>query len=208
MILCKLLLDEEASEMGQLPGASHTKHTELDECPAHYSRIRGFGLISKLCFTFLQEGLVSKGSSLENALVSHSLESLFPSNVRQSGIQILYLLHDVRDLALVLTLNLAGLANGDVQAQLDAAHGTSAGQPAASWIVRGRETDLVLARIGRRESKSARIGTRLPYDAMIRVKCLVDGDEDVEVRIRAEGVRRRRPRVCRIVTYFEDQYKK
>lgn len=51
--LSKLLLDEECSQMRQLPCASDTENSELDKCPADNAGVCVFGLIAELSFTFL-----------------------------------------------------------------------------------------------------------------------------------------------------------
>lgn len=53
--LCELLLDEERSKVGELPGASDAEGGELDEHPADDTTVGGFGLISELGFAFLRE---------------------------------------------------------------------------------------------------------------------------------------------------------
>jgi hypothetical protein len=47
------LLDEEGSEVGELPGAGNAEGGELDKHPANYTAVGGFGLISEFGLTFL-----------------------------------------------------------------------------------------------------------------------------------------------------------
>ena len=51
--LCKLLLDEEGSQMRKLPCACDTKYSELKKRPAHNSRISSFALVSEFRLSFL-----------------------------------------------------------------------------------------------------------------------------------------------------------
>jgi hypothetical protein len=51
--LSQFLLDEEGSQMRQLPSAGHAQHDELNERPAHDLGVGGFTLVSKLGFSFL-----------------------------------------------------------------------------------------------------------------------------------------------------------
>lgn len=57
--LCKLLLDEEGPQVGQLPGARHAEHDELDQDPSDHTRVGALGLIAELGFAFLHPTLVS-----------------------------------------------------------------------------------------------------------------------------------------------------
>lgn len=64
-------------------------------------------------------------------MLSYPLEDLLPPDVRQPAIQLFDFSHDAVNLALVFTLNLARLANRNVDAQLDAAHRRAGtGEPA------------------------------------------------------------------------------
>lgn len=63
---------------------------------------------------------------------TYSLEDLFAPNIRQPAVQLLHLGDDTVDLGLILALDLARLANGHVDGQLDAAAGNAcAGEPAS-----------------------------------------------------------------------------
>jgi hypothetical protein len=53
--------------------------------------------------------------------VSYPLEDLFPSDILQPRVQVLDLLYQRLDLVLVRALNLACLANGHIQCELDGA---------------------------------------------------------------------------------------
>lgn len=49
----QLLLDEESSQMTQLPSTSHTQNTELYQSPSHYTGVGRFGLVAELSFSLL-----------------------------------------------------------------------------------------------------------------------------------------------------------
>jgi hypothetical protein len=49
----KLLLNEECSQMRQLPCAGNTKNNELNHSPTDDARVRVFGLVAELGFTLL-----------------------------------------------------------------------------------------------------------------------------------------------------------
>lgn len=57
----ELLLDEEGSQMWQLPCASDPNDDELDNDPANDPGISGFGLVSEVGFAFLRKKTFSKG---------------------------------------------------------------------------------------------------------------------------------------------------
>lgn len=102
LTLRELLLDEEISQIAQLPRTGQTQHGALNECPSHHSRIHALALISEL------------GLAL-------SLENLLPSHVLQPRVQVLDFLHYLAQLFLVRALNLRCLADGHVQLELDIA---------------------------------------------------------------------------------------
>lgn len=54
--LSELLLDEERTQMGELPGACAPQDSQLNEDPADDSAVCRLGLISELCFTLLDSG--------------------------------------------------------------------------------------------------------------------------------------------------------
>lgn len=51
--LGKLLLDEEGPQMRQLPGTGDAEHGQLDQDPAHNTRVGRLGLVAELGFAFL-----------------------------------------------------------------------------------------------------------------------------------------------------------
>lgn len=100
----------------------------------------------------------------------------------QSAVQITDALHNIFHLILVLRLNLACLANGNIQSHPDGALGI--GQPAAGCSVGvSREAKTVLTGVGGRESEAAGVALALGHDAVVVVECLVDGDEHLQVRV-------------------------
>lgn len=113
---------------------------------------------------------------------TYSLVDLLATNVMQPAVQITNALHNILHLILVLCLNLARLANGNVQSHPDGALGI--GQPAAGGGVGvSREAKTVLAGVGGRESKAAGVALALGYDAVVVVEGLVNGDEHLQVRV-------------------------
>ena len=87
---------------------------------------------------------------------THPLKHLLPSDILQPPVQILNLLHDILNLALIRTLDSARLSNGQIQGQLDAAHRMQGGEPArGSRIGCWREADLVIARVGSAECEAS-----------------------------------------------------
>lgn len=99
------------------------------------------------------------------------MKHLLPPDILQPAAQILDALDDVVNLALVGALDGAGLADGQVEGQLDAAGGVHGGEPVgAARGGRGHEADLVVARVGGREGEAARGGALLGDDAVVVVE--------------------------------------
>jgi len=118
---------------------------------------------------------------------TYPLVHLLPTNIMQPAVQITNPLHDIRHLLLVLRLDLARLANGNVQRHLDGALG--ARQPAArSGVGFSGEADAVLASIGGREREATGVILALGDNAVVIVKSLLNGDEHLEVRVDGVGV--------------------
>lgn len=87
--------------------------------------------------------------------MTYALEHLFSTDILQSPIEILDLLHDVLHFILILTFNLARLSNGNVKGYFDATCGCT-GEPATGHRVRVRgQADLVLASVSCGESEAA-----------------------------------------------------
>lgn len=111
---------------------------------------------------------------------THPLVNLLPPNIMQTTIEILHTLHNIRHLILVLGLNLACLANGHIQGDLDSTLGIR--QPPASLdIGLSQETNLVLASISSSKGEAAGVVLALGDDTVVIIEGLVDGDHDAEV---------------------------
>ena len=135
--LCELLLDEESAQIAQLPGASNTQHSQLDQRPPHHPPVHALALIPEFCFPL-------------------SLEHLLSPDILQSRVEVLNLVDNLTHLLLVAALNLTRLANSHVELELDAAYLATAEEEArCGRYVRRREAELVVAGIGRAESEFA-----------------------------------------------------
>lgn len=105
----------------------------------------------------------------------------------QAAVEITHTLHDILHFVLVLGLDLARLANGNVQGELNGA--LAAGHPARGRDVGfGQEADPVLAGVGGGEGEAAGVVFALVHDAVVVVEGLVDGDLDLEVVVDRVGV--------------------
>lgn len=103
--------------------------------------------------------------------MTYPLENLLPPNIIQPRIQVPHARGQVLHLGLVAALEGAGLANGDIQGQADAAVGLGGGQPAgAAAVGRGREAELVVAGVGGGEGELARGAAALGDDAVVVVE--------------------------------------
>lgn len=87
---------------------------------------------------------------------TYALEDLLAADVEEAGVEVADALGDVDELGLVGGLDLAG-ADGEVEGEADAAVGLEDAEPVgAAAAAAGREADLVLARVRRREGEPAR----------------------------------------------------
>lgn len=87
---------------------------------------------------------------------TYTLEDLLPPDVVQARVEVFDPLGQVVHLALVAALDLARLANGEVEVEPDAAIGIVRRQPALAAAAAGRgEADLVVARLGGVEGEAA-----------------------------------------------------
>lgn len=121
--------------------------------------------------------------------MTYPLKDLLPANILQPGIEVLDLLHDIQDLPLIRTLDGAGLADGQVEVQLDASDRLPSAQPTAGPPGGRRgEADLVVAGVGGAEGEATCARAALGYDAVVVVEGLVDGDGDADVWVGREGV--------------------
>lgn len=121
---------------------------------------------------------------------TYPLKNLLPSNILQPSIQILNLLHNILNLPLIRTLNIARLPNRKVESKFDPALVAPEPRPALGGRALRREADLVLARVGRGEGEAALARTPLRHDLVVVVEDLFDGDVDFEVRVLLVGVGR------------------
>ena len=111
--------------------------------------------------------------------LTYPLENLLPPNILQPAIQVPHLLHNILDLALIRTLDLARLADREVQLELDATSRLFIRHPdVVGRGARGREAEPVLARVCGREGEAALGGAALRDDAVVVVEDLLDGYED------------------------------
>lgn len=95
----------------------------------------------------------------------------------QARVEVLDALRDVLQLALVGALDLAGLADGHVQGQLDAAVGVRGVEPVlAAAVAARREAEPVLARLVRREGEAAGRHAALGDDAVVVVEDFLFGE--------------------------------
>lgn len=105
----------------------------------------------------------------------------------QTAVQVLHTLNDILHLILILGLDLAGLANSEVEVQLDGA--LAVREPASGrGIGVGHEADLVLACIGSGEGEAAGVAVALADDAVVIVEGLVDCDLDLQGVVDVVGV--------------------
>lgn len=121
---------------------------------------------------------------------TYPLKHLLSPNILQPSIQIPNLLHNLRDLALVITFNLAGLSNRHIQREFDTALGRdAAAQPASRRSIRGSEADAMVAGVGGAEDEAAFGGGALRDYTVVVVKGLVDGYVDAHVAADEVGLR-------------------
>lgn len=106
--------------------------------------------------------------------VSYPLEDLFPSDILQPRVQVAHALRYVGHLALVGALDIARLADREVEGQLDAAVGVQGAEPALAAGARGRrEADAVLASVGGAECEAAGGAATLRDHTVVIVKDLL-----------------------------------
>ena len=156
--------------MRQLPRTRHSQHHQLQHRPPDHPRIRRLALIPKLRLPL-------------------PLEHLLAADVQQAAVEVLDLLHDALDLALVGTLDVAALADDEVEAEFDAADGLAGAEPAVrGGAGRGRKADAVVAGVGGAEGEAAFGGAFGGDDAVVVVEDFVDGDGHAEVGGLGEAV--------------------
>jgi hypothetical protein len=174
----------------ELPRACDTQDGELDERPAHDAGVGGFGLIAEFGFTllfsplaYLQKLSLSPPSQEDVGDIkkdkkrteTYTLKQLLPLNIHQPPIQILHLLHQIRNLAMVIRLDLRGRADGQIERQLDAAERLAAEPAGVAGGVRGGEADAVVAGVGGGEGYLAAGLAAAGDDAVVVVEDFLGG---------------------------------
>ncbi len=107
---------------------------------------------------------------------TNPLEDLLPPHVVQPGVQVLDPRRDVLELVLVRAVELARLADDEVEVEADAAVDVALREPVGLARGRGRgEAELVLARVGGGEGEAAGVGAALGDYAVVVVEDLLRG---------------------------------
>jgi len=107
-------------------------------------------------------------------VVTDSLEDLLPTDVVEPGVEVLDTAGNVLELALVAALDLVGVADGKVEAQLDATIGAAGREPAGtSRAARRGEADSVVAGLLRGEGEAAGRLAALRHDPVVIVEYLL-----------------------------------
>lgn len=107
----------------------------------------------------------------QGIVVTYTLEDLLSSDVVEAGVEVLDTCCDVLDLSLVAALDLVGLADDEVEGQLDAAVGFRGREPAgAARVGRRREAQLVVSGVGGGEGEAARGSAALGDDTVVVVE--------------------------------------
>lgn len=121
-------------------------------------------------------------------MYAYTLEQLLSLDVHQSAIQILDLLHQIRDLSLITALNITRRSNRQIQRQLNTSQLLPSQPPTLSRAMTRRKANLVISTVRRRECELSGADAARRNDAVVVIKHLVDGDEDVEVWVWEVGV--------------------
>ena len=88
--------------------------------------------------------------------MTYPLEHLLPPDILQPAIQIPNFLYHLINLSLIRAFNLARFSNRNIQCKLNATPRLAVAQPtAARRHILGREAELMLARVRRREGETA-----------------------------------------------------
>lgn len=122
--------------------------------------------------------------NLSECLVTYPLEYLLPPHVLQPAVQIPDLLRQIINLALVRALNLARLANRQVQRELHAGMNTAAEPRTALLHILRNDAESVFSAVGSAEGEFARVGAALGDYAVIVIEYLFDGDEYADFGLR------------------------
>jgi len=138
--------------MVQLPRTSGAQHHQLQNSPSHHSGIRTLALIPKLLLAFLTHQLPPL------FLEPYPLKNLFPSNILQPGIQVLYPSSQTLSLIILRTINIPCLANHKVQMQFH-----MCGSKPSRTTRTSLKTEFMFPGLGGRKRETAG-GTRLLTD--------------------------------------------
>jgi hypothetical protein len=117
---------------------------------------------------------------------TYTLENLLSADILKTSAEILHALNNIRKLVLIPALNGGSLSDGEVEVESDTV-GVGR-EPSGIRLVRGPETDTVLAGIGSSEGKATLVGTLLVHDTMVIVEGLVNGNQERELVVFAVGV--------------------
>lgn len=126
--------------------------------------------------------------------ITYPLVHLLTADIVQPAVQILDPLHNVLHLILVFGLDLAGLTNGNVNADLDSTQRRR--HEAGGGIGLRREADSVLAGVGSGEMEAARVAVALGNNSVVIVEGLFNGDEHLHVVVDCVGVGLRLEDMC------------
>lgn len=181
--------------MRQLPCASDTKDSKLNERPLHNPSVRRFGLVSELGLTLLPK-FVSKSILFQhcrlqrskNNAKTYSRINLLPPNILQPSIQIPHSDRQIRQLRLITTLNRTRLSNRQIQNQFNTAVILATDQPTPRQsVTRGQETDAVFTRIGGGESEASLGVAALVDDSVVGVEGFFDGYLETQAAVGFES---------------------
>ena len=114
----------------------------------------------------------------------YPLEYLFTTNILQSTIEVLHSLCNVRNLSRVLTFDLAGSADSNVQSQL---HGGRTREPSLTLRV-GSKANSVLTSVSGSECESAFTRCALRNNSVIVIEGFFDCDENLERGVLDPGI--------------------
>lgn len=117
---------------------------------------------------------------------TYTLENLLSADILKASAEILHALNNIGKLILISALNGGSLSNGEVKVESDTVG--MGREPSGVRLVRGPETDTVLAGIGSSEGEATLVGTLLVHDTMVIVEGLVNGNQKCELVVFAVGV--------------------
>lgn len=113
-------------------------------------------------------------------LRTYTLEHLLSLDIVESRVEVLDPAGNILNLVFVGALELAGLADGEVEVETDAAVRVVNAEPAAAaGGGAGGEAELVVAGIGGSEDEAARLRSTLGHDAVVVVEDFLQEEGDV-----------------------------